>query len=252
MVISRLERRCLAMMLCLLCGTFSACTTQKPPRPAADDILSKQFVAPPAGELIVLLPSTKPIGSEAGLQHLQNQLSAQLTSAGYRVVPLSDTRHQELWLQAVAEVGGLYHPQTGAAIPGALASTYAKLAQRVCAEMKCAMLVQAELVRRQAKLMGSWAEWDGQRRPIGTIGDNGRDYTFSGGAPSISVSVRAVMADGAMGFRTHGGVALPHLSDVKKAQNVLRTDLFEDDREIASGLRIALAPLITQQRAQAN
>ena len=242
-----IKRLGLLALLCLLGGAFSACVTLPPPKPAADNIIDKRFVAPPVGELIVLLPSTKQVGIESGGRHLRAQLIAQLTSAGYRVMPLDEARHQELWTQVATEVGGLYNPQTGTPIPKARASAYSKLAQRVCADMKCALLVQAELVRRQAKLSGDSAEWDGQRSRVKTIGDFGRNYTFSGSTPSISVEVRAVMANGDMGFRTHGGVALPYQSDVLKVQSVLRTDLFEDDREIASGLQIALAPLIPRQ-----
>lgn len=252
MTTSTIRHRALVTLLSLLCGTFAACTTLPQPKPAADNIIGKQFTTPATGELIVLLPATKQVGNESGGKHLHAQLVSQLTSAGYRVMPLDEARYQELWAQVVTEVGGLYNPQTGAAIPKARASAYSKLAQRVCAEMKCAMLIQAELVRRQATLSGTWAEWDGQRRHITTIGNNGREYTYSGGTPSISASVRAVMANGEMGFLTHGGVALPYVSDVKKAQTVLRTDLFEDDSEIASGLQIALAPLITPQPAKAD
>ncbi len=251
MTTSTIRHRTLVTLLSLLCGTFAACTTPPPPQAAADNIIDKQFIAPPAGELIVLLPSTKQVGNESGGKHLRAQLVAQLTSAGYRVMPLDEARHQELWTQVVTEVGGLYNPQTGTAIPKARASAYSKLAQRVCADMKCVLLVQAELVRRQAKLSGDSAEWDGQRARVKTIGDFGRNYTFSGSTTSISVEVRAVMANGDMGFRTHGGVALPYQSDVTKTQSVLRTDLFEDDREIASGLQIALAPL-TSPRLQAE
>lgn len=242
-----IKRLGLLALLCLLGGAFSACVTLPPPKPAADNIIDKRFTAPPAGEMIVLLPPTKQVGNEAGMKHLRDQLSAQLTSAGYRVAPLDEARHQALWTQVVAEVGGLYDPETGTAIPKARAQADSKLAQHICAEMKCAMLIQAELVRRQAKLSGTWAEWDGQRRPISTMGTNDRPYTFSGSAPSISVEVRATMANGNMGFRTHGGVALPHVPDVKRVRTVLRTDLFEDDRDIASGLQVALEPLIPRQ-----
>lgn len=242
-----IKRLGLLSLLCLLGGAFSACVTLPPPKPAADNIIDKRFTAPAAGEMIVLLPPTKQVGNEAGMKHLRDQLSAQLTSAGYRVAPLDEARHQALWTQVVAEAGGLYDPETGTAIPKARAQADSKLAQHICAEMKCAMLIQAELVRRQAKLSGTWAEWDGQRRPISTMGTNDRPYTFSGSAPSISVEVRATMANGNMGFRTHGGVALPHVPDVKRVRTVLRTDLFEDDRDIASGLQVALEPLIPRQ-----
>jgi hypothetical protein len=221
----------------------AACATPAP-KPAADSVRGKNFAAPPAGALIVLLPPPQTKEIEAGENFMAAQLGAQLQAAGYRVATLTRLNFNDIWSQEVAAVGGVFDQATGAPKAEAYALALSNLARRVCDEAKCAMVVQQRLVPRTAKMDGSVADWDGQSRPIPVKNAHSREFRFTGTTTALSVELLAVMANGGMGFRTYGGASLPFQTDVQESVNELRPNLFRNDQEVADGVRIALQPLL--------
>jgi hypothetical protein len=214
-----------------------------PPKPAADNRVAPGFVPPKAGALVMLLPPEKSFTDLVpGQAMLTEQLHRQLVAAGYRTALLEQANHDHLWRQEVEAVGGIFDPATGARRNEAYARATASLAKRVCEQAKCSLVIQHQLVLRGAELRGRYAEWDGQRREI-PLTRTTMDVRFKGGARALSVGVNAITGDGAAAFRTFGGVTLPMQVDVDEAKQKMRTDLFNNDAEIADGVRIALAPL---------
>lgn len=233
--------RKLVPLICLL-ALLTACAAPEP-KPAPDNVQSRNFAAPPSGSLIVLLPPPGSREIAAADNFLNRQLTTQLQSAGYQVSTFDRQRYNELWSQEVAAVGGIFDAQTGAAKPQAHAVALSRLARRICSDGQCALLLHPRIVRRSATLKGSVAEWDGQRKEIPLKGNGSRDYRFTGNTLGLSVELVALTADGKLGFRTFGGISLPYQSDVHEKRSELRTDLFSDDRDVASGVRIVLEPL---------
>jgi hypothetical protein len=229
------------LLLCLpllLIGCASA-----PPQAAADNRVAPGFVPPKPGALVMLLPPEKNFADLVpGQAMLTEQLHKQLTAAGYRTALLDKANHDDLWRQEVEAAGGIFDPATGARRNEAYARAMANLAQRVCAEAKCALVAQHQLVLRRAELKGRYATWDGQRREI-PLTRITADVRFSGSARSLSVMLNVIASNGDSAFRTFGGVTLPMQVDVDEARQKMRTDLFTNDAEIADGVRIALAPL---------
>lgn len=214
-----------------------------PPKAAADNRVAPGFVPPQAGALVVLLTPEKTFTDLApGQAMLTEQLHRQLVAAGYRTALLEKANHDELWRQEVEAVGGVFDPATGARRNEAYAKAMASLARRVCAQTKCSLVIQHQLVLREAELRGRYAEWDGQRREIPLARAN-LDVRFKGGSRALSVGVNAIMADGSPAFRTFGGASLPMQVDMDEAKQAMRKDLFNNDAEISDGVRIALAPL---------
>ncbi|MFT3819981.1 MAG: hypothetical protein QM750_20600 [Rubrivivax sp.] len=222
---------------------MAACAASKP-RASPDNVRGADFVPPPAGSLIVLLPPPQTPELSAGENFMSAQLSSQLRAAGYRVGLLDRANYDEIWAQEVVAAGGLFDPATGVAKPLAYGTALSRLARRVCEEAKCALLVQQRLVPRSAKLDGRIAEWDGQRRAIPLKNDRGSDYSFKGSTRAISVELIALTAEGKLGFRSYGGLALPFQTNVEESRAELRTHLFPDDQETAEAVQLALEPLI--------
>lgn len=237
------RRRTLFAGLFLCLPFLLAGCASVPPKPAADNRVTPGFVPPKPGALVMLLPPEKSFTDLVpGQAMMTEQLHRQLVAAGYRTALLEKANHDAIWRQEVEAVGGVFDPATGARRNEAYFKAMANLARRVCAEAKCALLVQHQLMLREAKLHGLYAEWDGQRREI-PVTQSTRELRFKGGSRALSVGVNAIMADGTPAFRTFGGAALPMQVDVDEAKQTMRKDLFANDAEIADGVRIALAPL---------
>lgn len=231
-----------ALGCALLACWISGCAS--PPMPAADAYVAKPFAPPAPGALVVLLPAPNAQELPQGTALMTGQLHRQLATAGFKVAALAAANHDEIWRQEVAAVGGVYDPVTGKLKVQASAEASAKLAQRICAELKCALVLQPRLVLRKAELAGSKAEWDGQRRMLPVKGGPDQMLSLSGTTTGLSVELIAVLADGMMAFRSYGGASLPYQVDTNRERSEVRPGLFSSDAEIADGVKIALQPLL--------
>jgi len=227
----------------LLALALSACASLEPPA-ATDNYRAKNFVVPPPGALVVLLPAPKAPDLAAGEMMMTAQLHRQLRALGYRTALLDTANHAKVWAQEIEAVGGLFDPGTGAPRPGAHARALSSLARRICAEASCALVMQQRMVLREARLGGTKAEWDGQRRRVPVVGAGMDNYSFSGQTGALSVELVVFTKDGEPAFRSYGGASLPYRLNAGKEGNEIRPDLFDNDEEIADGVRIALQPLM--------
>lgn len=219
------------------------CASEPIPQ-AKDNWQSKDFSVPAKESLILLLPPSSQLqGLEAGASLMQTQLGLQLQQAGFKVVVLNHDNYNKLWSQAVASVGGLFDPATGALRTQAYAQALSGLAVHVCREAGCSLMIQPRLVQRRAELRGSSAVWDGQHTSIPAEGHRQHDYRFSGATHALSVELMAVTSTGAWAFRSYGGASLLFVFNSDQERSELRRDLFQNEQEVAQGVRIALTPL---------
>jgi hypothetical protein len=240
-----------SILLAAVALLMAACAAPKP-KSSPDNVRGTDFVPPPAGSLIVLLPAPQTPDLSAGENFMSAQLGSQLRSAGYRVGLLDRANYDEIWAQEVMAVGGLFDPATGAPKPLAHGLALSKLARRVCEEAKCALLVQQRLVSRSATLEGSMAEWDGQARPIPLKNARPGEYRFNGTTRAISVELVALTAEGKLAFRSYGGLTIRFQTNMQEAKAEPRPDLFADDRETAEAVQLALEPLTAGRQRNAS
>lgn len=237
--------RAMSALCCALLASLAAgCAS--PPMPAADAYLAKPFSPPERGALVVLLPAPSAQEMPQGTALMTEQLHRQLVASGFKVAALSASNHDEIWRQEATAVGGIYDPATGKLDAQAQGKALAHLAQRVCAELKCAFVLHQRLVLRKAALAGTKAEWDGQRRNMPVKGGPDQMLNLSGDTTGLSVELIAIQADGMTAFRSYGGASLPYRVDVNRERNEVRPDLFADDKELAEGVQIALQPLLVR------
>lgn len=235
-------------LACVLFASLLGCASDPIPQ-AKDNRQAKDFSIPPRDSLIVLLP---PVASEykefqKGEDMLLPELGKQLEQAGYKVAVLNRENYNTIWSGISTEVGGLFDPVSGASRPQAYGQALFLLTRHVCKETGCTMVIQPRIAVRSAELEGSTAVWDGRRTRIPTVHTDGREHSFTGGARSYSVALTAFTSTGAFAFQTYGGGALINAMNVAKTRSEFRRDLFNSDRDIAEGVRIALAPLKATQ-----
>jgi len=226
---------------------LQACAPVTPAAPT-EEYVAPFFKAPSPGSLLVLLP-TKSSSPEVvgGEEFVLQQIHRQLTGVGYRVVALDAANYAVVWDQEIKAVGGIYDTRTGALRTAAYAQALSALAKRVASETRGAMVISHSLVIRQAKLLGTTAEWDGQRRTPPTTRTYGSEYRFHGTTSALSVELLAISGDGTIAFKTLGGTSLPYRADTLAGQYEIRPDLFATDSETAEGVRIALKPLLSNR-----
>lgn len=223
-------------------GCASPSTRSNAPK---DNFVSNSYVAPEKDALIVLIPPTEtdPLGAK-GEGILRQELLRQLTGKGYRVAQLDRRNYEEMWAHELTAAGGLYDSKTGKARPEAYNVAMGSLTARVCAELKCKMVIHPSLVPRPAQLLGRHVEWDGLRRllPV-NYGKGGTTYSFQGGTTAISVELIGASAAGEILFKTLGGASLPHVVNAYDSRFDIRNDLFTSNAEVGEGVEIALTPL---------
>ena len=234
--------RIVSLLLCML--LLQACAAMAPARPT-EEYVAPSFTAPAPGSLLVLLPTKASSAQTKGGEELViQQIHRQLTSAGYKVVALDAANHAVIWDQEIKAVGGIYDPGTGALRTAAYAQALSALTRRVASETHGAIVISHGLVIRNARLSGTSAEWDGQRRAQVSTRTYGADYRFHGTTTALSVELLAMSSDGTIAFKTLGGTSLPYRADTFAGEFEVRPDLFATDTETAEGVRIALRPLL--------
>ncbi|SHG48830.1 hypothetical protein [Massilia sp. CF038] len=211
----------------------------------ADEYVAPAFSAPAAAALIILLPAQSG-GSQydAANGFVIGQLQAQLVAAGYRVKGLDAANYDLLWQQEAQAAGGLYDPLTGDLRTEAYFRAMSALAQRIAAATGAALVIKPALVLRDARLLGTTAQWDGQRKMPKAKNLFNDTVRYDGITTAISVEFIAMSGEGELAFKTFGGVTLPHRGDMWDGKQEVRDDLFANDKEIAEGVSIALRPLL--------
>jgi hypothetical protein len=207
-------------------------------------VIGATYSRPSAGALVLLLPPiAETVELEPGIPILLKALHVELSSAGYRTALLDKKNFEVLWSQEVEAVGGVFDTRTGAPKLRERAAAVAALAVRLAKETSAAVVIYPGLITRTAEIHSTKAEWDGRLESIPTRGTFGGNSHHSGNTPAISVQLTTVSASGNIAFMTFGGVALPYVVNFVSEKPELRKDLFESEKDVYAGVRIALSPL---------
>jgi hypothetical protein len=207
-------------------------------------LIGAAYSRPSPGALVLLLPPiADPVDLEPGIPTLLKALHDELSSAGYRTALLDKKNFEVLWSQEVDAVGGVFDTRTGAPKLRERAAAVSALAVRLAKETSAAVVIYPGLITRTAEIHGTKAEWDGRLETIPTRGTFGGNSHHSGSTPAISVQLTAVSASGNVAFMTFGGIALPYIVNFVSEKPELRQDLFRSEKDVYTGVKIALSPL---------
>ena len=244
--------RSLAALLLVLIGHTAACVAA-----AADT--SPRFIVPrdevlAKVKMIGLMPIDLQYdvpGAVAVAQRLESEVTARLKASGFGVVP--SLYYTEISDRAIAALGGLYDPMTGAVLRDRMNAfrqytrTEYDLKQHVDAFLNVAVVV------RQVRSASGTADWDGvSESTTGKTGVMGfmEGGSASGRVPALSLYVRLTGLDGKSLYMATGGLQLLEYYGRTKSEtgvelrrielNFIMTDPVRDERAFA----IALDPLI--------
>lgn len=226
----------------LTMALLAGCASFESPQ-ARDDLVALNFRVPAAGALIVLAPGA-PIGAaeSAGTHMALMQIDAQLRAAGYRVMALDDANFLDLWKSEVEVEGAPYDPITGKPRPEVMARIFISLARRIGEQTHCALVLDYQLIPRNAVLSGHKAIWDGVVRDISFKRGDER-YDMSGTTSALSVELLGFSPSGELLLRQFGGTSLFYRINTIDRRAEIRPDLFLNDTDTAEGVRVALRPL---------
>lgn len=193
---------------------------------------------------MLLPPSVEADDLDAGKPLLLDQLQRQLKAAGYRVAGLDAANYETIWAQEVEAVGGVYDAKTGKLQSARFARARGQLVQRVSSDTKASMVLQPNLVLRQAQFSGPAARWDGQQRRVLVSNTYARDYRSDGTTLALSVGLDAYAGSGELVASTYGGASMLYTVNIQAAKNEVRGDLFASDKELGEGVALALTPVL--------
>jgi len=223
---------------------LSACAAVQP-APSTDNRIYPEYRRPEPGAYLLMLP---PKGETEDLQPgneiLKKELHRQLQAAGYKLAMLEQNNYNALWSEEIAAVGGIYDPATGALREAQFAQALSSLVRRVSSETKAVLVLRPRLVLRSAQLSGASANWDGQQRRVPVVGGEGGSN--SGNTLGLSVELIAFAANGEPAWRTYGGASLPYRVNLYTEKNEVRTDLFDNENELAQAVALTLAPIVSK------
>lgn len=229
---------------------LAACVSNPPAPPAPDAFRDPAFQPPPRGAALTILPPQETQYDElrAGAELVHKQLHKQLTNAGYRVTVLKRDDYLRRWKQEAEAVGGVYQPDSGTFKGKEYVQALETLIRKSCEETQCALLIDARLVVRPAEIIGTQVVWDGQKRfsnEPAAPGSATSTQTYG-----ISIEVSGIQPDGSLAFKNYGGAILPPQYSVVELQSFKPNPMSWNDADIASGLGIALKPLLDKPVAQ--
>ena len=236
-----------ALLLTLIGHAAAAADTNLRFNVPRDEVLAKVRII---GLMPIDLQYDVP-GAVAVAQRLESEVTARLKASGFGVVPSLD--YTAIADRAIAALGGLYDPMTGAVIKDRMdafhqyTQTEYELKQHVDAFLNVAVVV------RQVRSTSGTADWDGvSDSTTGKTGVMGfvEGGSASGMVPALSLDVRLTGLDGKILYTATGGLQLLEFYGRIKSEtgvelrriepNFIMSDPVRDERAFA----VALDPLI--------
>lgn len=236
-------RRLVLLGLLSLCATAFAGTASTDVRPAPGALILLVFEEP-QDDLLA-----------RGGAALQRQVQAQLAKAGYRTAVLGDDDFRALEAKVAGSASERMLGRLQNSTEATRLRTLPVLARIAKDNSQCDLVLRARLVWRDTTFDTLAAEWDGQRRGVALegiadvkdprTGANGHIVRawMEGSTKAVSVELVAFDGAGQPAFTTFGGALVPWVWNMATRKARLRDDAFQDEGNIADGVRIALEPM---------
>ena len=180
---------------------------------------------------------------------IDSAASAQLTAAGYVVIP--SVRADSVW-HAFTDTAKLYNQQTGEYDDAKASVLLHAIAKEVHARFAADALLVSDLRMREASYNRGWCSWDGSKEYIQTKGElfkNALLGTYkTGSIPAISLRTALVDSAGREIYRNYGGIAALKRITANGPADVDRAAALGDVERNTNAVRLALQPLAKTER----
>ncbi len=225
------------------------------------------FVVParrvyPAIAAIALAPVVPPPDvhvSAAAAARIDSVIEAELTDAGFRVVPAVE--YGRIWDRILRQMGGFFDPITGERDEQKFAAARRELLNELQGRFDTQVVMYAELELVDAAVEDGLADWDGMTQRIGR--KNTIDVRFrqsfergefggrdDGVVSAVSLLLAVDGADGAELYRNFGGLEVVSVPSDLILDGPFVLVAAEDRVAVAVG--IALGPLLRGRRSRSQ
>lgn len=175
-----------------------------------------------------------------------DEIVKQLEASGWKVSTMSEENYLDILSLHAKSVGGFFSPETGMKNIEKYNYVISMVAKNIGESGDYAAVIIPSFSLKTAKLGGRNASWDGVKRKYLAEGRYAIDMRWSGNTKGLSIELSAFTPSGEWIFTSYGGLMLPFHTTVKHGDpvNELRSDMFESENDIKSGIEVALIPII--------
>lgn len=186
----------------------------------------------PPHKIVVLSPLTLPEGLDSLPQAavVESLLTAELTAAGYTVIPSRDAG--VIWKRLVDSVQGFYSPLTGDLDSAKYRAVHDGTHREVFAQHAGALWLRDSVTVVIVEWSGN-AEWDGMKERVGHDGSGGK-------VPALTLVIEMEDSAGAIAATGRGGLQVLLKSDGDSYSRVPMKEIFGDVKRMRKGVRAAL------------
>jgi hypothetical protein len=234
----------LLLLFVLLGSSPLACAFLEPYTLAPD--------APKSGELrsLLLLPLNFDVAPSPQLVHgteiLEAKLIRFLSESGFDVHQIRLSAVTEDWRASQEEVGGLHSTRRGKLDEKSYEIARAAVVRRALARKPADAAIVPTLLVREARYYGRKLQWDGVSRDASIdMSGTTRALAYLKGK-ELATSLRVTVYDrsGRKVFERYAGLEpiVRYVTSQDHWRREQRADLFEDDRLLESGVRMAFEP----------
>ncbi len=179
---------------------------------------------------------------DLGRGKFDSLITAELSHAGYRVVPAAES--QAIWDRLTDSLGGLFDPVSGQVDTTMLRNIRALTLRELRERFHADAWLHPIMVIASADFRRGTAKWDGTKQAFGrkllgiTIG------TTYGTTPALSLHVVVEGMDGKVLFDTQAGLQLFQVPSGDGFVRIPDAQFYADQERNVAAVRLALAPLL--------
>jgi len=236
-------------ILIFVFSSILGCATS--PHISSDNAYSKVFKRVSKENPILLLPVKETIKEFNKADAIVSEsVVKQLEFHGWSVVTLNRGVYEQKWSEIVKEIGGIYSSSTGRLDTDKYYDAIVKFTKRISREKMYSAILFPSFELKMAELKGKHAYWDGVRRKKIVKGSSDENMRWSGNTRGLSLKIWAFDSAGEWLFTSYGGLVLPFYTSMynSKEESRLRLDMFDNSKDIESGVNVALLPIIIEDR----
>lgn len=209
---------------------------------------SDNYVAITKAQKILIIPVKNNFTKKnaLGTAETGRALESQLIAEGWNASTMDRKLYEETMSQSSIAVGGIFSPVTGQVDKAKYKALLSVFIELINQRESVDIVIFPYITVRSAKLHGGTAAWDGVVRRKVTSGANTHAMSWSGTEKSLSLQLNTYTSAGNFLFTSFGGLTLPFVTRLtfSQAESSLREDMFDNAKDIAEGVDIALEPIL--------
>ncbi len=186
-------------------------------------------------------------GIDLGRGKFDSLITAELSNAGYRLVPAAES--QAIWDRLADSLGGLFNAASGEIDSVRLHSVRARTLQELRERFHADAWLHPVIVFARADFKSGTAKWDGTKQVFGKKFLGLNLESGYGTTPALSLDVIIETTDGKVQFEWKGGLQLFQVPSDNGFVRIPDSQVYADQERNVAAVRLALAPLLVGMAA---